>query len=415
MKIPAILLLLAGCFSKPGAPGAPGDGSGSCVPSQPSASGLQVDLGAAPRVMFAGNASLGFASDVSRYPMPTSLQINGRELIPPAAGCTVEDQVGVAVYPVYSISGNDAVSAGSHVLDPEIVGPAFTQLRTRWQFEFPSCNVNPTVAAGTTRWGLFPDGRIVRNDVLVPAQNESIGLTEVGCACPNAGGATHFVVTSYFALQTSLVTSVTTTQNTEPTTPPSLSSAAINNAAAGCARVQGDGRIAVRWDVVGAVQPVPYPTRVRTAMGPQAIQTAFVYDMVPQGQATQIPMGTSYGVRTHMLVDGSNTRDCVEMTADVGAYPTANMLTVGGVTVPYGEQGIYEDARSHSEPVEIAATNGTIFGGFVVGLLFPGVSAIRTSPVTEGVVWQRGANDMFHVFFPDALPTGSSITITPEC
>jgi hypothetical protein len=415
MRWVAILALVGGCFTKPDPP------PGVCG-SQPSAPGLDVDLGPAPVVRFPGNVELGFASDASTFPMPISLRVNGQELIATPESCNNEDQVGIAVYPAFSIAGNDAPPANSmKVLDRVLSGPAVTVFQTNWLYSYSTCSATPTMGSGNTQWSMFPDGRIVRNDFILPTTMATVTAATSGCACSGAQGQMHFIVTSYTAFETSALTSVTAdTQTMESTQVPApMSTQTRSNR--GCVRASGNGRVALRWDLVFEAEPSTYPTRIRSARtGMGHDETVFVYDMVPDGQMTQLSNVRPYGVRTHMLVDGSNLRDCIRMTTDVNSYAEINPMTIDGMLVSYSAQGIYDDSaithREHSEPVTVSATSGTIPGGFVVAVKIPGSTAIRTSPQTEGVVWQRReSDDTFYVFFPEPLVGNQSITITPEC
>jgi hypothetical protein len=408
----ALLLLAAGCFGKPGFKqrDAAGDDDAVCTPSQPSAAGIVVDSATGPLATMLGNVAIGFADELSRYPMPDRLTVGGLDVVGPRAGCQFEDQIGVAVFPVYSIAAQVPLGT-THHLERLHVGPAFTALQTSWNYSLPTCPGGASVGTGNTVWSIFPDGKIVRNDTIVPTMTTDIMTT--GCQCSGGGGVTNFIVTSYTAFRTQTLRALTfDNDGTESVTLPTAGVYPSHRSA--CVTTTTSGRIAMMWDRVDNMDPVPAPTRIRVSqITPTADNlTAFVYDMVPSTPAvTTLVHGTSYGIRTHMLLDaGTGDANCVAMQSTLTSFVNIQALSMDGATVAYSAQGVFDDQRAHAAPVMLS---GTLPAGFTVRVRFPGFHAIRTSRAQDQVIWQVEGDGDFYVFFREALV--SSITITPEC
>lgn len=417
----AAAVALAGCFGKPGfthrdASTADEDAA-VCAPTKPSAAGMMVNTDPANTVAtLLDSSQIGFANVFTQYPMVDRLIAAGQNLVAaPETSCNFEDRVGVAVYPVYNIGPEP--SNGTHLLDLVSVGPAFTRLRTVWTYQLPAACGSTARGTGNTEWSIFPDGKIVRNDTVVPSELSSLTAGTLGCNCSGAGAVTAFAVTSYTTLEATALSAVTLAGEAEQSSvPPNTAT----NVAGACARGSDGGRLAVWWDRVDNMDPKMPPTRIRHAMNPATSHdiVAFVYDFVTSGSMTsQIPAGTSYGIRTHMLL----TREpvpCTTLLSTVQAFSVISPMTIAPVTggaaqpVSYNQQGVFDDVRPFTGPVTVS---GTLPPGFAVSLRFPGFTAVSTDRTAERVIWQRQMDGSFVVFFRDGLSPQSTITVTPEC
>lgn len=404
----AMLLVAAGCFGKPGFTQRD-SGSDTCTPSQPSAPGVTIDGTTGPLVTMPGNVAIGFADELLAYPMPDRLIIGGLDVIAQAAGCANEDRVGVAIYPIYSVAAQTPSGGMEHHLERLHVGPAFTSVETRWEYAQAGCTGGAALGEGHTTWSFFPDGKVVRNDTVVPSTTSTIDPT--GCQCSSAAGVEAFIVTSYTTFDTTRLRTLTIPSDDDE--PASLPGGIIMTQPSACVTTQTGGRVAVAWDRVDNMDPPVPPTRLRMQIpsGPNNI-TALVYDFVPSTPAVMsILQNRSFAVRTHMLLDqGMGHGTCVAMLEALAAYVNIQPLMIQGLPVAYNEQGVFDDARTYDEPITLS---GTLPPGFTVRVRFPGFHAISTSAQKQGVVWQVEGDGEFFVFFPEALT--SPLTITPEC
>ena len=414
-----VALALAGCFGKPGFSGkdaaAGEDGPGTCTPTKPTGTGLTVDVSAADtHVTFLDGSLVGFSNANTRYPLPNRLIVANQDLVATPEGCAYEDQVGVAVYPVFNIGAQTLTGNPTHALEPEIVGPAYTLLRTHWTIALPGGCGGTTRGSGNTSWAFLPDGKIVRNDTITPTEMVNISAG-VGCSCPSGGGS-NFLVTSYTTFELSRLSAVTRSddgadQNFVPAT-----SIAARGA---CARGTMGGKVAVWWDRLDSNDPAVAPTRLRHDTNPGTSHAifAFVYDMVrSQDMATTLTAMASYGIRTHMLLSAGQPT-CTDMLATVQSFAVVQQIDVGpagGSSIPvnYNADGVYDDSTTYTGPITI---DGTVPPGFAVHVRFPGFTAVSTNRAADRVVWQRQTDGTFILFFRDGLDAIAPITVTPEC
>lgn len=426
----ALAFALAGCFGKPGFSGrdaATGDAAAdvgpdtpmACSPSRPSAPGLGVATASTDtHVAFLDGSQVGFRSALSRYPLPDRLIVGGQNLVASPEGCAFEDQVGLAAYPVFSVGAQALTGNPTHALDVEVQGPALTSLRTSWSLVLPSaCSAAQTQATGNTSWTFFPDGKVVRNDTITPAETSDL-MTGGGCNCPGAVGAGTFLVTSYTTLEASLLSAVTRPGQAEQQALPPQG--VIGGAPGACARGTSGGKVAVWWDRLDNQDPATPPTRLRheANMGNAHDIVAFVYDMVSDASpVSTIAAGTSYGIRTHMMLNAGGL-PCTDLLTRLEAFASTQPLTIspvgmpGGGQVAYSALGVFDDATSYTGPVTIT---GALAPGFAVSLRFPGFTAVATDRAADRVVWQRSSDGTFTLFFLDDLGAGAPITVTPEC
>ena len=427
-----VAVALAGCFGKPSFTqrdaAATGDDDASdasdasdtpaCTSTKPSAAGMVFDPDPANTTATLLDGSLiGFGNVFNRYPMVDRLRVAGQNLVATAeSNCSIEDRVGVAVYPVFNVGPEAPSGNGIHGLDIDRSGPALTVVRTQWSYPLPAACGTNAIGVGNTSWAIFPDGKVVRNDTIVPSDNGPLTAGTNNCNCMGANGVTGFIVTSYTTFEALLLSAVTRAgELVDSTTIPATSAGAYG----GCARGTSGGAVALRWDRLDGMDPQIAPSRLRREMNNMTNHQffAFVYDVVAATPETMmIAQDAAFGIRTHMLLSAGTT-SCVEMLDHVesfGALPPIMIQPVAGspLTISASAHSVYEDARDFTGAVEIT---GTVPPGFAVSLRFPGFTALSTDRAMERVIWQRHTDGSFVLFFKDGLSTTAPIRVTPEC
>jgi hypothetical protein len=429
-----VALVAAGCFSKPGlsqrdaGTGDDGsiDGAGDGGQCDPPTGGLTRTSNAFDQVIVGvpTGPSITFA-DPTKYPFPVAINIGAEQLVPNAGGCGREDQVGVAVFPVYSIAGNQNPTLPNHPLDLEVDGPAYKQLRTNWTYEHDEeCQVGDGVinGSGNTAWGFYPDGRVVRYDYLSPA---TAGTHRPTNACSCLQNTMTWTITSFFSFESAMISSLTAVhsggadpEGTTPipgrestTSPPDLNPD-VQDAVGACFTTPGGARTAVRWDVSSEGRR---DTRIR-AFPPQI---TFVHDLVPGGGAGADDMMSSadtFGLRTHMFLQPSGaTATCTQLNTALARHAASPSARVDGTMIAVDGLGFYDDTimnRTHTTAATFTAAFGPIDDGWALRIKFPGFRSITTSVPSR---WQHESDDTFYIFFPDALDNNASVTITPQC
>lgn len=414
MKTAAIVVLLAGCFSKPGAPGvpvdAPPDVPGGCTPTQPSAPGMTLNA-ARDAITIQPGMTFSFADESMTVPMPERITLNDVNFLATREVCTIEDQAGIAMYPSFQISPGTGVSATPvRSLVRRVTGPAYSEFRVRWQRDL-MCSV-ATTAEGETSFSMFPDGRIVRTDTVVPS-NSSTPVTAANCVC--MGGGTDFLITSFYAFERDVLAAFARiNQGFQP-----FPTNQITGESGGCVTLEAGGAVALFWDLFTGESPTMPPTRIRSATNlaaePDHRVFAFVYDL----HTGPIQEGLSVGVRTTMMLDAdASTCTTVSNRAVAKAVqPPITVAAVGGANslVTANGFGLYDDVTPHLEPVTISVgPAGSVPAGFAVTMSLPG-TAISTNRPADDVIWQRESDGRFYIWFREGLSGTDTITITPEC
>lgn len=412
MKTTAILLLLTGCFSKPEL--TPRDGAApdaidaSCTPTQPGDRGLQATTSSTPTVTWPEGMQLRFGNPSQTVAMPDFVAVTGTNLLagPQPSQCGTEDQAGVAIFPVFTASPTSLASTFVYsTLDRIIVGPAYSEYTVHWSRDF-TCGSVTSRASGNSIFSLFPDGRILRNDTIAPA-NMATPL-DGSCDCTAADTAMAFFVTSYLALQRDRLASFATPGSSEAGVPPTGPDMVMQTA--GCVVETGGspGRLAVVFE-----GPSPPRGRIRSVGIGAAAELVFVHDLF-SGPA--LAANALYGRRTTMLMSPSNGRTCDQLFAAATAtWPPISIGPAGGAggIVNLTLQGVHVDPTEYAGPITVTASNGDVPPGLVISVRLPGTS-ITTSRTAE-VIWQREADGRFIVWLGNGLSAGETITITPEC
>lgn len=176
----AAALLATGCLSVPA--------------YEPERSVSYTEAGAGARVT--GPDFVVHFADGDGFHFPDALLIDdndvlGHERMP---ACFDEDESGFLISPTPRISAHGpAVPVASHLI-PVLRGPAVVQVKVEWATRF-ACNT-ARAPGGTSTFTVFPDGRILRHDLMVDPSSSSISGTQ--CACK--AGPALFTVSSYWTL-----------------------------------------------------------------------------------------------------------------------------------------------------------------------------------------------------------------------
>lgn len=422
--------LLAGCFSRPeftprdATP--PGDGGsddggdgGSCGAAS---GGLTLAENNFDQVVVGipTGFSVTFADPGSKYPMPIAINVGTEQLIANAGGCGREDQVGIAAFPVYSIAGNqNPTQPFIHPLDIVVNGPAYKQLVSHWTYQHPTmCGAAGFIHGnGQTTWSFYPNGRIVRYDYLQPADN-GMFMTDNTCSCIQ--NTPTWTVTSYFAFDNAMVSTLTAFDDAEgttpvpgraPPTPPPPMNPDLFDRVGACFETPMHARAAIRWDMSSEGR---LDTRIRALN-----EIAFVHDLVPgggPGADDTLSDTDTYGLRTHLFLDASaGAGSCTQLNTTLLRHATSPPVLVEGEQIAVDGLGFYDDTingRTHTTAVTLHADFGAVDDGWALRIRFPGFRSITTSVPSS---WQHESDDTFYIFFPGELDNDAMVTIAPEC
>jgi hypothetical protein len=423
-----LLVTLAGCFSKPGltpsdgpsdGSGSDSDGSGSdmaaCVPSQPSPAGLVMDEDLTHQwtVRIPNGSTMLFADSGSRYPMPIAINLGPEQLVStPSSACGREDMVGVSAFPVFTIAGNQTPTTNLHPFDRVVVGPAYIEVLSTWHHHHvPACSGGSMHGNGHTRWTFFPDGRVIRNDYILPADNGTFTMPDANCSCQ--GATNTFIVNSWVALAQGMVAQLTADGDSESGTGhPTMSNDIVDEPGI-CVRTPMGKRIGFRWERSSENR---LDTRVRFFVD----EYAFITDIIPltgPGSTATMTDDVSYTTRTQLFLDnGAQSNLCTTVNSKLASHVGQAPVDINGDQTQIHGFGYFDDSqndtRTRSSAVTLKAMYGRVEGGFTLKIRFPGYRSITTSvPAT----WQHEDDDTFFIFFPDGLAEQAELQITPEC
>lgn len=397
----ALVVVLAGCFSKPGFSGSGSgsdDASGQCTALPPNPTPGLIAVAATREVTWPQGFRLRFGQSAMSLPMPELLTLGGGDILGSSTECSFEDKLGVAVYPVFMGSAG-SISSGfsSASFTVRVAGPAFQQYRVMWS-RGTFCGQGQLT--GESVFSLFPDGRIVRNDSISPPTGTTSASNCVNCA--GAVGGT-FVATSYLALDLAQFHDLQLTTGTREDPLPGNDSTAAEG---GCAvTVNASGRIALRWDRYEGSGP-QFATRVRSIQS----KLVLVADLARGLVLTQTPLR----VRTTMVLD-ANDATCSTLNERTLRVASAMPISFGGTAVSLDPSEVYAATAEVAGPF-VVRTNTDVPGGFVISFPSAGHTAIATDRDPSRVIWQFDqATQRFYVWFHDPLTSATPVTITPGC
>jgi hypothetical protein len=381
--------LATGCLSTP--------------PYQPETAVSYTPAGAGGTVAGPG-FQLQFAADTA-FHFPDALLIDGVDVLGHESmpGCFGEDEAGVLIAPTPRISATGSAEPVANRLVPALLGPAVVQIRLEWATRL-SCNSarNPN---GSSTFTVFPDGRIVRHDVVADPSPAEISANE--CACDRAAdGSDGFTVSTFWTLARQHF--VNLVSDGERLGLPAPGEAPSVNDPVAC--LTGNGfQIAIAW-------PDDMSTSVR---GGNAVIT-FARTMMYRDSRLD---AFTWDVGTAMFIERRGC-DIALARADEHIAPpliAPLRIAIDGATIPRsGRDGIFGGAGGDGEPGialagDRAELTGTTPGSFAVWLRFPrSTDAVRATLEGKTGPWyvpQRIDDRSWIVWFRDPIAPPQTIAI----
>lgn len=442
MRSPAIIVVLAGCFSKPPEPivgprdappddgvDAPTDGQmfdNPMVTFTMDGAGANVD---------GGWFRVHFANIASGYAFPDLVSIDGIDLLghaTTAPNCHAEDAAGMAIHPAHRIAAYTSSTVDRNMLTAErLRGPAVVQLTIDWQTAVVGENAGMTPetleAQGDSTFTIFPDGKIVRYDHMndVAGPGNVVVTTSIDCSGSTAGGwyPTSFMTLANDPSVTELLFNAAGTQVPLPIV---TNGSMDTNEQSNVCFDYGPRRVGFAWRGVAAAD---IGSRVRA---PNAELYAFVHDFTNLHSATTIPNFSFVGESAMFLNRGPN--DCAasglstranEWSRPVTSHPGITFTWTGGSTLvrPGNRDGIYGGLGSGG-PVTLppTATSVTLQGNlsttfaawFDFDRAVPSLTVTKPGAVGPFYVAQpvAGTTDEWVVWFRDPIAGTEMITVT---
>jgi len=398
-------LAIGACISVPPFKGGDGGVDGStCEPDVVMAPGTVsftpdngggVVMSALYSVNFAGGNQLHFPSDIT---------VGSADVMTAfSPSCGDEDLAGMAIYPAAAIRPNGAAPLAQNTLTPQAgwTGPAVVQLVAHWSANYSACSATPR---GDSVFTLFPDGRVVRHDIMTSDQT----VTWNNCGCIDD---TNFFPSSYWAFDKDMFATLQLGTDA-PVNAQMHMTQPINHPVA-C--LQGSGAavsVATAWKLVPGTT-----SRVRGL--PETI--AYVFDFVTMHANIPTTTGFSYSTTSALWLGGGCTEKLPYANEFAGSG--AELRINGLVRRPALVDGIYGGVESFGgvggETVVsmTAELTGTVRAFFAVWLRFPAATcdiAVSKVPDPGNVFFakQKIDEDEWVVWFRDSLGPSDKITIT---
>jgi hypothetical protein len=300
--------------------------------------------------------------------------------------CPRESLIGASIYPGATTFGGQSLSAagetGTSDSFLELAGPAVARVRVTYSVPY-SCGSKQHLK-GEQTMTFFPDGRIVRRDVVTSSDTELPGGVLCGCdniMVPDSG---YFFTLSYaFASGAQIVDNMERiTQQGDLTEV--------------CARFT-DATIGLRWLDAS-----------NTRISPNA-QPSFVLDMMTSSSAP-FPVVSNATHVSHMMIASANTSpSCGGVLAQMTQVP----IVVDDMTITAGSDGIYTDAREHASAFSIHATKAV--PPFALLLKLGDHAKITSSVHADKAFFTVQIVDTGSkiLWFRDGLAAGELVTIEP--
>jgi len=345
------------------------------------------------------------------FHMPDKLLIDGVDVLGHASqGCHAESEVGIQIAPTLRISADSAATPATNGLVPVLRGPAAVQVKLDWGSQFSCKDTSSVAPSGTTTFTVFPDGRIIRDDLLADPNPPSAQppVADV-CDCdPLEMNINGFTVSSYWTFaQDHFVNLYTPDQ----TVLPIKDTQEITSPSTAC-MAGASSRVGFAWPA----------TDQATIHGAGALLAFGRFNTIDNSMLDTFPWKNSLAM---FIEPGGN--DCTTTLTRAAAYNTPAMsalsINKGSSIFASLHDGIYGGAGDNSPPGVMLMTDqveltGTVAGSFAVWLRFPhAVDTLRATianPMGAWYVPQRVADDSWIVWFRDALMPGQTITIKPN-
>lgn len=354
-------------------------------------------------------AGPGFAlhfADGNGFHFPDALLIDGNDVLghATAPGCADEDEAGIAVSPTMRISAHGGASPVMNQLVAALRGPAVVQVRLDWATRF-ACNLDRT-PRGTATFTVFPDGRIVRHDIV--ADPATSPLLPADCSCGGDMG-TQFTITAFWTLARSRFMQIYAPDARAFPDP----SEVITNMSTSCIDSTGY-QVAFGWRETDGM----------TILSGDSV-IGFGRDLT---QFAQSLSQFSFKNRSALFIGrtgcGAGVARALEYAAP-SCRPDSSLacLSINGTgTTPAEVDGIYGGDTGTGMPgldVGMGATElkGSLKSAFAVWLRFPrAVSAVRATLQGAQGAWyvpQQVDDRSWILWFRDSLSASQMITVEP--
>jgi hypothetical protein len=378
------------------------------------------------------DVSLHFATG-GGFHLPDQLLVDGFDVMGHAASpCWAESGTGLTVMPMPRVSGDPldgGVSPGDNDLQVTMRGPAVVQLKltwsTRWSFAAgATCSTNPRhTSGGSSTFTMFPDGHIVRHEVLTEANPDREQVAASRCTCgamPKAPD--QFILSTYWAFDRTRFPTQFGLGNSGPDIPDPLDLGNDYDVIPHYEAVCFDGpsdqyQVASTWVVPPATEHGPITNAV--AVG---FDTLVSHDAQKQGDPE---LEFPWDVHGALFIEHSNCPAALRRTLDYTSPQELTISTPSGATstLPSPLDGIYGGDPGNGAPgIDVPDGPATLSGGptgsFVVWLRFPRSVLVPTATrAGASDVWyvpQRVDDRSWLIWFRDALQPGETITVRPN-
>jgi len=400
----AAVVLATGCFSVP--------------PFEPESgvSFTESDTGGG------GTASgTGFAlrfSDGPGFHFPDGLLIDGVDVMgrDELQTCFDEDEIGLRIVPTARISATGDAPVVKNLLVPVLRGPGVVQTRLEWGTQF-SCN-SMRAPGGTSTFTMFPDGRIVRFDVIADAVATEIAPSLCQCVQPIRSEDQLFTISTHWTLARMKFTTLSYDSNMEDV--PDNGEEVAANHATSCIEGGMDTaryQVAFAWPIAMSM-PLPLQTSVRGR--PSLIE--FRRDLVRGGTKLE---AFSHENSSAIFIERGGCAAAFKR-ANEHADPSSLTINNGAPMKPSPRDGIYGgDPGAGGLPgIDVpeggATLEGTLNSSFAVWLRFPaavdGIRATLNGQPKAGPWYlpQRVDDRTWIVWFKDTITATQKIVVEPR-
>ena len=379
------------------------------------------------------DVTLHFAGG-SGFHLPDQLKLRGVDVMGHATSpCWGESGTGFAVTPMPRVS-SDPLDGGVAAVDSEIhatmTGPVVVQLALSWSTHWSftggaTCSTNTAHNAhGSSTFTMFPDGHIVRHDVLSEDNPDMEQIMTEHCTCADMPAEPDaFILSSYWAFDRQQLSTLVGLGDSGPNTPDPLMLGNDYDVSAPYSTVCLDGpgdsfQVASAWVV---------PPRVGHGPSTNAAAVGFASLVSHDVQKLGTPMlDFPWDVHGALVFDRSNCTAVLKRTLDYTMPQPLTISTASGTisSLPSQLDGIYGgDPGGGGNPgIDVSGGTTTLSGGpsasFVVWLRFPGPvivpTATRAGAVIGWYVPQQISDREWLIFVQDGLMPGETITVQPN-
>jgi hypothetical protein len=307
--------------------------------------------------------------------------------------CQGENRVGIVVSPPAQASAGTHGDGLHSEITTLLAGPAVAKIRVTFAVDY-ACPGAETLS-GTTELTVFPNGRIVREDLAVRPSTNQLGLVGT-CGCQQDLDPMNFhdlFFTTFWAFDPTGATQVQADGN--PVTEDVYAACTMYaQRAVGVAFSQQAGTNTRFHSGLAASHSLDWPTAAHKMLDPdaRAMTSAILISDTPPTAAS----------------------DCGKVLAGLADVP----LQIGDTRLGSTDHdGIYRDPLSHPTTFQIKPMGVAVPPGFAISVDLAGAShaTLARSPATTRVgIAQREDASRFLIVFFDGLAVGESITVEPR-